>query len=216
MKKVARTALCGIVMVVNALVSQGCSHPFPGSDDELLLLTAWRFLDYKKFIFATSQTHDGNFATGYANGIAGADAFCQQQKDQFGQNVQGFGFEYKALLADDTNRRASTTANADDGQITWVLKANTAYYRPDGTLIFTTNAAALYPLASNLSASFTGTTEAYWTGLDQDWLFLLDCTDWSGTGTGTKGIGNSVGATALSNGSNACSSLLNRLLCVRL
>jgi len=198
------------------LFVSACSHPFPGGHDELALLAGLRFLDYRKYIFVTSQTHDGNFAAGYANGIAGADAFCQQQKDAFAATLPGFSFEYKALLVDSSNRIASVSSDAGDGQVNWVLRPQTEYLRADGALLFTTNTASIFAMSSGLSNPFsTDAAVRWWTGLDITWQTLAACTNWTGVGLGgTRGTSAVTSAAALSENNNACGIAI-RLLCVR-
>ncbi|MCZ8155854.1 MAG: DUF1554 domain-containing protein, partial [Leptospira sp.] len=78
--------------------------------------------------------------------IAGADTVCMNDSAKPTQSTV-----FKALLVDETGcsgspcRRASITPNAGDGQIDWVFKPNTSYYRSDGTtLIMTTNGNAIF------------------------------------------------------------------------
>ena len=54
---------------------------------------------------------------GNLGGIAGADAVCNSDaaKPSITPNI------YKAMIVDGTTRKASTTTNAGDGQIDWVL-----------------------------------------------------------------------------------------------
>lgn len=201
---------------ISLLLVGACSHPFPGGHDELALLAGLRFLDYRKYVFVTSQTHDGNFAAGYTSGIAGADAFCQQQKDAFAATLPGFSFEYKALLVDSSNRIASVSADAGDGQVNWVLRPDTEYLRADGTLLFTTNSASIFPMGSGLRSPFTADAAVrWWTGLDTTWQVLVTCTNWTATaGFGTRGTSAVTTTSALSEASNACGTGI-RLLCVR-
>jgi hypothetical protein len=201
---------------IAVLFVSSCSHPFPGGDDELALLAGLRFLDFRKYIFVTSQTHDGNFAAGYANGIAGADAFCQQQKDAFAPALPGFAFEYRALLVDSSNRIASVSADVGDGQVNWVLRPQTEYFRADGALLFTTNAASIFPMSSGLTNAFTSDAAVrWWTGLDTTWQTLVSCTNWTATaGFGTRGTSAVATTAALSEASNGCGTAI-RLLCVR-
>lgn len=213
MKRRKKVALGGILVSM-----MSCSHPFPEGDDALLLLTALRFLDYRKYVFVTSQTHDGNFASGYSNGIAGADAFCQTQKDTFAASLPGFGYEYKALMVDSSNRVATVSSDAGNGQVSWVLRPNTEYYRVDGTLLFTTNSVSLFAMSTGLRAAFsTDSSLKWWTGLDVDWLPLVSCTNWgSNAGFGTRGTGAVVTTSALSEASNSCAGgAAIRVLCVR-
>lgn len=207
----ASAALC-VACVASAT---SCSRPFPEGDELILLLTLLRS-DGRKFIFVTPQAHDGNFASGFASGIAGADAFCQQQKDVLVPYLPGFGFEYKALMVDSANRVATVTADTGDGQVNWVLKRSTPYYRPDGALLFGTNSAGLFVMSSGLQQPFTTDGAAlYFTGLDTTWQNLLTCSNWGSTaGSGSRGSGALTSANALGGLSTTCVTQL-RLLCVR-
>ncbi len=163
----------------------------------------------EKRTFLSSTALDGNIG-----GVAGADTICNSDgaKPSIQPNV------YKAMIVDGTTRKASTTANAGDGQIDWVFLPNTSYFRTDGTTqIMTTNANGIFVFGS-LTSSFLGVMTSYWTGLNADWTtFGTHCTGWTTTGgnsrvgDGTPTNGNSI--TGMSN--IPCSSVTPYLLCVQ-
>lgn len=137
-----------------------------------------------KKIFITTSTTNGNIG-----GISGADTKCSNDASK-----PSGGGTYKAFLVDGTNRKASNTANAGDGQVDWVLQANTTYYRADGTTVIgTTNSVKLFtfPLTSSIS---TGLIQ-YFTGLNTDWTTSNHCNNWSQN----TGQGSTVAGTTLTN-----------------
>ena len=204
-------------MLVLLVLIASCSKPFPEADSLRLLVFA-RAQDWNKYIFITTATHDGNFASGFATAIAGADDFCAQQKSSSAPWLPGFSAEYRALLTDGATRRASLTADVGDGQTGWVLAPNTTYYRPDGMVLFTTNAVALYNMNTGLRNPFTSDASAaarWWTGLDLGWETLLTCSSWtSSVANGTRGQGGTTTNASLSAASNGGGTPI-RLLCVR-
>lgn len=164
-------------------------------------------------IFLTAATHNGNFVN-----IAGADAFCNADA-----NRPSTTSTYKAFLADAVSRVSCTTAYCSGGtaeNVDWVLRANTTYYRANGTTaIFTTGAGGVP--AFNLTNSFTGTADQYWTGLrgaGAEWISstMRRCSFWAdGTAgsTGATGIGNAIDDTSIRNATPTCDNL-RMLLCV--
>jgi hypothetical protein len=152
----------------------------------------------EKYIYVTTTTHDGNFdgdaglvgltygaINGDSNGLAEIDNYCMKPVNGYPGNSN-----YKAffVLADysPSARRASYTANIGDGQIDWILKPNTTYYRPTGIQIMTTNANALY-IAWPLSASFDSAASQYWSGMLGDWTFGATCTILTSNAPGVNG-----------------------------
>lgn len=126
-----------------------------------------------KLTFVTNITFTGDLVTEEGNvlttGIAAADALCMADS-----NYPGTG-TYKALIVDGVNRVASVTANAGDGQVDWVLKPRTTYYRSDGTTkIMTTDASGIFVFGA-LDNSINGAGALYMTGIDSDWT-LYDVT----------------------------------------
>ncbi|TGL22290.1 DUF1554 domain-containing protein [Leptospira yanagawae] len=144
-------------------------------------------VDNDKILFPTSVGQ-----TGALGGVSGADGVCQSNA-----NCPS-GKLCKAMLGDSINlfRRASVTANVGDGQIDWVLKPNTSYYRPNRTdLIATTNNVSLFTF--NLSLAVSGTSSTAWTGINPNWTNNgNDCTGW--TVTGTSGYGGDTGSNTTS------------------
>jgi hypothetical protein len=163
----------------------------------------------EKRTFLSSSALNGSMG-----GITGADTICNSDgaKPSILPNV------YKAMLVDGVSRKASTTANAGDGQIDWILLPNTSYFRTDGTTqIMTTNANSIFVFGS-LTNSFLTTMTSYWTGLNADWTtFGSHCTNWTMTGgnsragDGTPTNGNSI--TGMSNIN--CNVTTPYLLCIQ-
>ncbi len=157
--------------------------------------------------FVTASTYNGNLG-----GIAGANAKCMADGNYLGSDT------YKALIVDGTNRIASVTANLGDGQVDWVLKSNTNYFRSDGTtLIMITNANGIFVFGT-LTNSFDTPATAYWTGLNNNWRTdgVSICSSWiDGTvgSNGSTGNGASSNSAAIHSGSVSCDNI-NRLLCV--
>jgi hypothetical protein len=65
----------------------------------------------------------------------------------------------------------------------WVLKPNTTYKRPDGTLIGTTNENGLFniPLTNSYAVDPVGSNEAarVWVGWGNTWYAQDNCTGWT-------------------------------------
>lgn len=197
-----------------------CSKPFPEGGAVSLLSLASTFDHY---IFATSATYNGNLlmAGGGATGIEGADSLCAQAKDNEQPALPGAGSEYRALLVDSGNRVACTSINCAGGSsehVNWVLRANTSYKRPDGTVVFTTNASGIFLMTAGLNAPLAAAGQ-WWTGMDDEWNEVLSsCSDWSATvGNGFVGVGGVTDVTAITDGgvSLADCSVARSLLCVR-
>lgn len=139
-------------------------------------------------IFKTAATHSANFAAGYANGIAGADAFCASQA-----RALGYSGTYKALMAMTTFRRACSlpdcSANTSEN-VDWVLKPNTEYFRAsDQASIGVTNAAGVFNLAGgSLSNTFDDSFDFYWTGIYFDWRSdNRNCANWTDSTNASTG-----------------------------
>ncbi len=153
-----------------------------------------------RHIYLIITPKDGNLG-----GITGADAACLADNP-------GLSGTFRAMIVDGAARIASVTANAGDGQMDWVLQANTEYRRQDGTTVVgTTNSAALFTFP--LDNAF-GSGPA-WTGLDTDWTAHPDnCTNWGvTTGNGSSGNSGQVSQQAIRQNSPGCSSLRS-LICV--
>lgn len=197
-----------------------CSKPFP--DGEFLTLLLLQSAantgssDSSKYIFVTQGTHNGNFAAGFANGIAGADSMCASEKAANFGGLPGASGDYKAIIVDGVNRQASATANLGDSQIDWVLRPNTPYYLPDRTLLMTTNANSVF--VGSLSAAIATSGSNWWTGMDGTWVSALACTGsvWANTaGSASRGLPAVTDSTAFGSGASNLCNLSFRLLCVR-
>jgi len=128
-----------------------------------------------KLIFVSASLFTGDLVTeegsGLANGIAAADALCMGDT-----NYPGYG-TYKALIVDGTNRVASLISNAGDGQVDWVLKPGTSYYRSDATTsIMLTDAKGIFVFGT-LDNAFVSDPAPYWSGLSSDWTTVADTPD---------------------------------------
>lgn len=166
-------------------------------------------------MFVTTSTYTG--AT--IGGITGADAKCASDAAKPATGT------YKAFLVDDTNRIACTTANCSGGASenkNWVLKANTAYTRVDGTAIATSTASALLPATLTNPISTTGDTMLgnIRTGMAfaKDWTSRVNghCTNYTvTTGSSTDGDAGTVLTTSsyLYVNGGTCAGLKS-LLCV--
>ena len=151
---------------------------------------------------------------GISTGIEATDVLCMADP-----SYPGTG-NYKALIVDGTNRIASVSANAGDGQIDWVLRANTGYYRMDGsTIIMTTNANGI--LLSDLTNTINATATGHYTGLNFDWTTgaAYTCSSWTSTvGTPIYGYTSGVALSdVISSEALSCNYEgvnMNTLLCV--
>ncbi len=151
-------------------------------------------------IFVTASTYDGN-----PGGASGADA-----------NYPG-SWTYKAFIVDGTNRIASVTSNSGDGQVDWVLKANTDYTRLDGTAIMTTNANSIFVFGT-LTNSFASSDTGYYTGLWSYWSVVTTahCSSWtsnSGASSARLGDQTSTSSSSIQAFGVICSSIQN-LVCI--
>jgi hypothetical protein len=164
-----------------------------------------------KAIFVTNSTYDGNLG-----GIAGADSKCAS--DLFKPSGGG---TYKALLVDGTNRIASLSANAGNGQVNWVLHPDTAYRSiiAGGIYVGTTNTNALFsfPLESSIGP-FGGSASRYvWTGLTSGWQTSSNaCTGWTSNNSSLRGVigdTHSTTSTEIASGTDVCGSPTS-LVCV--
>ncbi len=150
-----------------------------------------------KLIFRTALTFNGNLG-----GIAGADQKCMTDA-----NYPGSG-TYKAFIVDGVNRIASITPGQGDGQVDWVINADTSYYRPDGfTLIGIANSKALF--SANLTNTISATGINFWSGFyrpdngtsmtNVTWTAGVTsiCTAWTfgGPGGGDGGLYGSISGT---------------------
>lgn len=175
--------------------------------------------------FVTTSVFDGNLiaaeGTNKATGIAAADSLCMKDAGYPGTGI------YKAFLVDGANRIASTTANAGDGQINWVLRPSENYYRSDGTTkIMTTNANGIFVFGTLSNPFVAAGMPSYWTGMDADWTtypnaggYNQNCAGWSYNTSeaapfGTFATGNQTGTQAIHSSYNAyCSHKDYHLAC---
>jgi hypothetical protein len=198
-----------LIIAVTFLV--GCSHyglldklENPGGPN------AGGDLQSPRRIFVTSNPSKGNLG-----GISGADTKCLTDSN----NPLGPGNgNWKAMVVDGSARRACTTDGCSGGlseQIDWVLKPNTTYARPDGTIIATTNPVGLFtfPL-NNAIAQLSGVYA--WTGLDSFWqTTTTHCGGWNND-TSQNGAWAEVGVVtsqAIYSNAIVCSNAY-RLYCV--
>lgn len=170
-------------------------------------------------IFASSQLNNSDLRTlgGGTTGIRGADTICQQQA-----NGNGAFRTVKAMIVDDIRRRACSTPGCAGGtaeQIDWVLKTNTVYMRPDGTVIGTTDAKGLFTFPLSNAISSTGGTMLTGFSSNADWTSDINnnCSDWeSGVGgnNAARGWLNSTTSSVLQSGVHSCSLGQVQLYCV--
>ncbi|MDI7195504.1 DUF1554 domain-containing protein [Leptospira santarosai] len=164
------------------------------------------------YVFVTDQHNADWKAYLDANGILGADAYCNSHMPdniRYGRTGELLPISFKAMLVDESRRRASVTPNQGDGQTNWVFKPNTQYRRAtDGHLITTTDSKGLIPFP--MIRPFTSDQRAIWTGLNRDWTTAPQgsrCGDWtSTTGEGKLGLGAFTDSLAISWLDYACGS----------
>ncbi|MCP5501687.1 MAG: DUF1554 domain-containing protein [Leptospiraceae bacterium] len=179
-----------------------------------------------KYIFVSSGTYNGNLKGTFANGIAGADNICSNEKNANFASLPGLGTDYKALLVDDTNRVACTTPNCGGGvaeHIDWILQANTYYVKDNGGVpvqLFLSDSKGLF---TSLDTAFDSTAgKLWWTGLNSDWKtdIATYCDTWKdGTAffSGITGKSNVINLTSINDG-NAFGEACNTskyILCVQ-
>lgn len=146
-------------------------------------------------IFVTAR----NDLTGSLVGTAGADLYCNA-------DAQAGNDTYKALISV-TSRQAPS---AD-----WPLKANTTYYRIDGTTeIGTTTAGAIF--TGTLTNPVNASNITVWTGLSSGFVGNNECSGFTSTvGTAHTGQSDQTSvATMISNGTSNCTTTLS-LYCVQ-
>ncbi len=117
---------------------------------------------------------------GGASAAASVDAACE---------AAGFP-GYKAMFADGVSRRATLTPYTGDGQIDWVLSPWTRYVRPDGALVWVTDASALLGVedgdAAPLLAPIRESAIGVRTGLRANWVTETtdNCSNWTSDSAG--------------------------------
>jgi len=182
-------------------------------------------------IFSLASQYDGAMVSSAAaqgfiatTGVQAADFLCNADSNKPDASA------YKALLvgvdsSDSPLRRASTSSNVGDGQVDWVLTANTKYLRVDGTEIASTGSSALFTFP--LQNSFAVISGRYWTGLKSDWTTntlsfcdYLNSGSWtdatSGVTTGAYGFLNDTSNQAIGAATTLACNITNLLylLCV--
>jgi len=158
------------------------------------------------FLFITSSSFTGNIGS-----IAGADSQCNAD------SARPRATSYKAMLVNVAGgRRASQSPEIGDGQIDWVLRPSTRYFRSDGAFLVTTSVEGL--IKSELQAPMDSSgSRKYWTAIDSNWTtHVNDCSGWTDGAVGPSGaygLGSSVTSGAIASGSQGCEQLAH-LLCV--
>lgn len=140
-------------------------------------------------------------ADGVGNGafgsLAAADTFCTNDSNN-PDNTK----TYKAMIAFPGQRIACTTANCTDSaeNTSWVLTADSNYYRPDGTYVGTTNSAGIF---TSLDDSIDDSHVSIYTGLAGDWTVGNTCNTWTNNaGTAHGGWADETTPTGLLADSN--------------
>jgi|GEM_PF-3270897 len=125
------------------------------------------FGTYKHRVFVTSATHDGDFATGYADGLSGADAFCQGLAD-----TEGLSGTWTAWLSTDSvDARDRITGDAYYLVDETTKICNDLNDLTDGSIQHAINQYETGNTAP-LALVWTGTTSS---GVESTY----DCTNWS-------------------------------------
>ncbi len=158
-------------------------------------------------IFVTNGSYSGD-----VGGIAGADDKCRV--DVYNPDGVGNG-NWKAMVVG-MGRIACSTPNCSGGaaeHVDWVLKPNTRYIRPDGTLIGTTAALGLLPLP--LNQPIAAVSGYVWTGLGANWLLSNNCSDWTNntSSQGNYGISEEIDIQAIGTYNSTCNASC-RFYCV--
>jgi len=142
-------------------------------------------------LFVTAATYTGALDPSF-------DAYCQNDAAKPASGT------YKAFLAIGVTRFP--------GGADWLLKANAAYVRPDGTYVASADAGTRLP--STLSAALEPVAHDYWTGFAANWSTSSNCSDWTNEGSGVSGrIGSSGAASVVANTLAGCDTV-QHLLCV--
>lgn len=150
-------------------------------------------------IFVSNATTDGYMGANEASALANADSICNNDS-----NKPAGSTLYKAVLSSST--RVSTNG---------ALKANTSYYRTDGTtLIGSTNSygSLSFPFSNSVStSSFT-----VWTGMNTSYGSIgPTCSNWTTNSNGSgghSGLTNYVNSRAIYMYQDVCNNS-NHLMC---
>ena len=164
----------------------------------------------RKVIFITEATTKGSFG-----GVAGADALCGGDAGKVGEAT------YKAMVSDNTNRVACTSADCGGGageHTDWILQAGETYYRSDAvTPIFTADANGVFSFGSLTNSMFASAGRAVYTGMNADWTSSADnCALWTnqtGSQDGAYGDSSATDSSAIGGVSDRCNQL-RHLICV--
>jgi hypothetical protein len=177
-----------------------------------------------KYIFLSLNTHHGDFVTGFANGIVGADAFCNDPVNRpvgFYPDVA----TYKALISDGLNRIACTSLNCSGAgaseNLFWPLSGNMQYRQsglaPETHVLFgTTNASGIF--SGSLEGGLAELSTNAWTGLNNDWTSSTDdCVNWSSNAGGNSGSVGDASSTTMDafRKSNVFCNVVSKLYCVQ-
>jgi len=145
----------------------------------------------------TSETYIGS---GFGNGRTAAEVIEYLDGICIGEH----GDNFRALFAFGDARVASVTPNTGDGQVDWVLAADTIYVNVNGDLVWTTDDAALLGVSDGTASSlinpiFDESYRAIRTGMESDWTTLSsadDCDGWTiSNNTGSEAYGRADGTT---------------------
>ena len=143
----------------------------------------------KPLIYMTNSEWNGNFTQSFNgsrafdvvgnNGLARADYICNHDNNKPGKA----NAEYKALLGN---------PDRNSGKLSWVLRNNVSYYRPDGILIGKTKSNSAW-FDFNLVNSIVANEEDVITGLNEDGSYSVEnCNDYSiGKNTSSTVYGSS-------------------------
>ncbi|MBZ0236721.1 MAG: DUF1554 domain-containing protein [Deltaproteobacteria bacterium] len=151
-------------------------------------------------------------------GIAGADSIC----------TQAFGSTYRALLVDGTNRVATVTGNAGNGQVNWPVAPYARYVSVHSqALVFVTDNTRLIGAAGgtdrNLQSPIATAAQddgyGAWTGASSTWTSGADCNNWTSSSDTVNGLSSPAQATSTgafpNNGGTSNCAQLRRFFCVQ-
>jgi surface protein len=137
-----------------------------------------------------------NAFTGNLGGIPGADLECNSDP---GKPMTGY---YRALLV------ALGQRSVQPASLNWPIAPLVQYTRPDGTRVTTATSGALFgPFVQAISATGGG----FWTGMDQAYSQIENCTNWTSSDASVGGV--SSASSAITSDETVCEEH-RRLLCV--
>jgi hypothetical protein len=159
-----------------------------------------------KTIWVSASTSHGAFGATAAEALATADQRCLTDAAK-----PAYVTAAKALIG--SSLRATTAG--------WVLAPSTTYARPDGAVVGTTTAGAVFPFldaTTGLTSAIDEFAFTVHTGLAADWSVdgAANCGDWTDGATllGATGSANQKGTEAIADGTVACSVATSYLYCV--